>query len=69
MSNNFFPENHTVYETMWKNMLQLDGPQMTATGRTTRNSIMGRDISVLHCIHTYSEAHSTTLSYPVSNEA
>jgi len=42
---------------------------MTATDRTTKNSSMGRDISVPHRIHTYSEAHSTTLSYPVSNEA
>jgi hypothetical protein len=25
---NFFSENHAVYETMWKNMVQLDRPQM-----------------------------------------
>jgi hypothetical protein len=29
MSNNFFPENRTVYELMSKNMLETEGPQMT----------------------------------------
>jgi hypothetical protein len=25
----FFPENRTVYEVMWKNVVQPDRPQMT----------------------------------------
>ena len=30
MSNNFFlPENHTVYEIMWKNMVEPERPQVT----------------------------------------
>jgi hypothetical protein len=29
MFNNVFPENHAVYETIWKNMVQSDRPQMT----------------------------------------
>jgi len=28
MFNNFFPENCTVSEIMWKNMAQTDSPQM-----------------------------------------
>jgi hypothetical protein len=29
ISNKFFPpENRAVYETMWKNMVELDRPQM-----------------------------------------
>jgi len=27
--NNFFPKNRTVYEIMWKNMVQTDRLQMT----------------------------------------
>jgi hypothetical protein len=29
MVNNFFFENHTVYEMMWKHTVEPDGPQMT----------------------------------------
>jgi hypothetical protein len=29
MFHNFFLENRAVYETMWKNMVQPDRPQMT----------------------------------------
>ena len=25
---NLFPENRAVYESMWRNMVQPDGPQM-----------------------------------------
>jgi len=25
----FSPENHAVYDTMWKNIVQIDKPQMT----------------------------------------
>ena len=28
-SNFFFSENHTIYQIMWKNMVQSDRPQMT----------------------------------------
>jgi len=29
MLNNFFSENHAVYEIMWKNIVQPDRTQMT----------------------------------------
>jgi hypothetical protein len=29
MFNNFFSKNHAVCETMWKNMVETDRPQMT----------------------------------------
>ena len=29
MFKDFFPENHDVYEIMWKNTVQLDKLQMT----------------------------------------
>jgi len=29
MFNNFFPENRSVYEMMWKNVVESDGSQMT----------------------------------------
>jgi len=29
MSNNIFPENRVVYEIMWKNFVERNGPQMT----------------------------------------
>jgi hypothetical protein len=29
----FFSENHAVYDTMWKNIVEMDKPQMT-TWRT-----------------------------------
>jgi len=29
LNNFFFPENHAVYETMWKNAVEADRPQMT----------------------------------------
>jgi hypothetical protein len=32
---NFFAENCAVYDTMWKNMAQLDRPQMTMYGACT----------------------------------
>jgi len=25
----FFPENHAIYEITWKNIVELDRPQMT----------------------------------------
>jgi len=68
-TNFFFRKSYRFWDNVEKNMLQKDRQQMTATGQTTRNSNMGRDISALHRIRTCSEAHSTTLSYPVSDEA
>jgi len=29
MFDNFFSENHAIYEIMWKNMVEPDRPQMT----------------------------------------
>jgi len=29
MFNNYFSENHTVYEIMWKNIVGPDRPEMT----------------------------------------
>jgi len=29
MPNNIFPENHTVYVIMWKNVVETDRPQAT----------------------------------------
>jgi hypothetical protein len=29
VSNNFFSKNRAVYEIMWKNIIELDRPQMT----------------------------------------
>jgi hypothetical protein len=29
MFNNFFSDNHAVYEIMWKNIVDADRPQMT----------------------------------------
>ena len=29
-SNFFSPENRTVYEIMWKNIVEIEGPQMTS---------------------------------------
>ena len=30
MFNNFFHENRAVYEIMWKNVVEPEGPQMTS---------------------------------------
>jgi len=27
--NNYFKKNHAIHEIMWKNMVELGGPQMT----------------------------------------
>jgi hypothetical protein len=32
--NNFFSENRAVYEIVWKNMVQLDKPQLRCTQLT-----------------------------------
>ena len=43
MLNNFFPENHAIYEIIWKNVVQPQRPQITMYVRRVKDAISLQD--------------------------